>query len=200
MRTVGVPGAASRTMRPRWRVAVRAGALLLAVGAGAPPRTVSGQAQRRASPTDVAAVKAMRERSNRSIAAHDVAGIVRSLASNYHAVTSVGAVISSREEARRVFTEQFATRKDLLYERVPEQIDVFAAWGMAAESGHWRGQWSDADGQIRIGGSYFARWQREGDEWRIQAEIFVPDRCEGGRFCRSIPAVPGAARDTSRRP
>ncbi len=149
-----------------------------------------------ATTTDVAAIRAARERSNRAIASHDLAGVVAEMMPDVYVVSSAGLQISGRALNRARFADQFAGKPDIVYRRTPDSVAVFARWGMAAEYGRWIGSWTDPDGKVRIGGSYFAKWQKTGATWRIQAETYVPLNCDGGAYCRTIPTIPGLGADS----
>ena len=82
---------------------------------------------------------------------------------------------------------QFAGRPDTRWIRTPDTIAVFDAWGVASVRGHWVGSWTEPDGPVVIRGSYEAQGRRQDGTWRIQAELFVPLRCEGGAHCRTRP-------------
>ena len=82
---------------------------------------------------------------------------------------------------------QFARRPDTRWIRTPDTIAVFDAWGVASVRGHWVGSWTEPDGPVVIRGSYEAQGRRQDGTWRIQAELFVPLRCEGGAHCRTRP-------------
>ena len=146
--------------------------------------------------TDVAAIRAARERSNRAIASHDLAGVVAEMMPDVYVVSSAGLQISGRALNRARFADQFAGKPDIVYRRTPDSVAVFARWGMAAEYGRWIGSWTDPDGKVRIGGSYFAKWQKTGATWRIQAETYVPLNCDGGAYCRTRPNIPGLGADS----
>lgn len=139
---------------------------------------------------DERAIRDARERSNRAIAAHDTAALAAEWTESLHVTTSNSLMMAGRAENTRRFAEQFASRPGIVYRRSPEKVTVYSPWSMAAESGHWTGQWQDKDGTIRVGGSYFAKWQKADGHWRILAEIYVPDHCSGGAYCSTIPAAP----------
>jgi ketosteroid isomerase-like protein len=145
---------------------------------------LSGMAQ--AEGADAALIRAARERSNAAIAAHDTAGIGSILTPDVVIMTSASAIQSGRDASLRGFAEQFRTRERVSYRRTPEQIEVFAPWRMASESGRWTGGWEDRDGPVRLGGRYFAKWRERGRQWLVESETYVPDRCEGGSYCRSL--------------
>ena len=149
-----------------------------------------------ATTTDVAAIRAARERSNRAISSHDVAGVVAEMMPDVYVVSSAGPQMAGRAINRARFADQFAAKPDIVYRRTPDSVAVFARWGMAAEYGRWIGTWTDPDGKVRIGGSYFAKWQKTGATWRIQAETYVPLNCDGGAYCRTRPNIPGLGADS----
>jgi ketosteroid isomerase-like protein len=158
---------------------------LLSMMAGAAHAQSDGAAAR--------TIRALRERSNAAIAAHDTAGIGAILAPNVIIMTSASAIQQGREASLRGFAEQFRTRDSVSYRRTPDRVDVFDDWGMASESGRWVGGWRDADGAVSLGGSYFAKWRWRDGRWLVESETYVPDRCVGGSYCRSL--LPAGASD-----
>lgn len=64
---------------------------------------------------------------------------------------------------------------------------------MAAEYGHWTGTWVANGEAIRVGGSYYAKWHFQNDEWRIKSEIYVPTTCEGSAYCKTMPDLQSPA-------
>lgn len=138
-------------------------------------------------PGDERAIRAARDRSNRAIAAHDTAGIAAEWMPNVNLVSSAGLQIEGRDANTRNIAQQFTDRPDVTYVRTPDSLRVYSPWAMAAEYGTWRGAWTQGMDKIEIGGSYFGKWQKENDRWRIQAEIFVPTWCRGGAFCERKP-------------
>jgi uncharacterized protein (TIGR02246 family) len=138
-------------------------------------------------PDEERGIRAARERSNRAIAAHDTAGIAAEWMPNVNLVSSAGLQIEGRDANTASIAQQFVDRPDVIYVRTTDSVRVFAPWGMSAEYGTWRGSWTQGPGKIEIGGPYFGKWQKAGDRWRIQAEIFVPTWCRGGSFCDRRP-------------
>ncbi len=106
---------------------------------------------------------------------------------NVHVVSSAGLQSEGRDANIGRMAQQFADRPDVIYVRTPDSVRVYLPWGMAAEYGTWRGSWTQGREMIEIGGPYFGKWQKEGERWRIQAEIFVPTWCRGGTFCERKP-------------
>ena len=139
---------------------------------------------------DARAIRALREQSNAAILRHDTAGIAAILASHVVVMSSNSRIRAGRDAMIQSFAEQFESRPDVWYRRTPSEVNVFGAWGMASEEGRWTGAWTDPDGPLTIGGTYFAKWRQLDGRWLVESETYVPDRCSGGRYCRTPPARP----------
>jgi ketosteroid isomerase-like protein len=138
-------------------------------------------------PEDADLIRAARVRSNRAIAAHDLAGIAAAWMDNVHVVSSTSAQTAGRAQNQQRMAAQFASRPDTVYIRRSGAVDVYPAWAVASEHGEWTGRWTEPDGALEIGGSYLAQWRKVDGQWLIQAELFVPTRCTGSRYCRQRP-------------
>lgn len=132
-------------------------------------------------------IRQRRESSNAAIARHDTVGIGATLADDVIVVTSRSSRTIGRSMNVQAFADQFRTRPDVVYRRTPEQVRVYATWGMASELGRWTGSWTDSDGRIQIGGIYFAKWRLKNGSWLIESETYVPETCSGGAYCREVP-------------
>ena len=139
--------------------------------------------------TDESSIRAERARSNRAIAEHDVDAVARVLLPEYVGVSSGNLRTVGRAAARASYARNFASRPGIVFIRTPRAITVNAAWGQAGESGRWTGRWSSANGVVRVGGEYFAKWKKLDGAWRLLAETFVQTTCTGGRYCDAPPAV-----------
>lgn len=137
-------------------------------------------------------IRRRRESSNAAIARHDTAGIGAILAPHFTITSSTSRHDDGRDAHVRSFAEQFRTRPDVVYRRTPDDVRVFAPWQMASERGRWTGSWTDADGKIQLGGSYFAKWRKLGGVWYVESETYVPETCTGGAYCTR---VPGSSRE-----
>ncbi len=135
----------------------------------------------------IALIRAARARSNAAIAVHDLAGIAREWMPEVSVLSSTGKQTSGRAANQANLARQFELRPDTKYERTPDSIDVFAAWGVAAERGDWVGTWTEPDGPLVIGGTYQAQWRLKDGFWLIAAELFVPTYCSGGAYCTRHP-------------
>jgi ketosteroid isomerase-like protein len=137
--------------------------------------------------TDERTIRRLRASSNAAIARHDTAGIGAILSDDVIVVTSNSVQGIGRQTNLQRFADQFRTRPDVVYERRPVSVDVFTPWGMAAEQGVWTGSWTDVDGKISIGGTYFAKWRLRNGSWLVESETYVPRRCTGGAYCKTPP-------------
>lgn len=136
---------------------------------------------------DERTIRQLRASSNAAIARHDTGGIGAILAADVIVVTSNSVHAIGRATNLQRFADQFRARPDVVYERAPDEVRVFAPWGMASERGRWTGSWTDPDGKVRIGGSYFAKWRRINGTWLVESETYVPETCTGAAYCRTAP-------------
>ncbi|MEP7383650.1 MAG: nuclear transport factor 2 family protein [Gemmatimonadota bacterium] len=132
-------------------------------------------------------IRRLRESSNEAIAKHDTAGIAAIFAPNVVVVASISSKTVGRDANARSFAEIFSARPGVTYRRVPEEVQVWLPWRMASERGRWTGTWTDSDGRISIGGVYFAKWRQLDGAWKVESETYVPDRCQGGKYCAAVP-------------
>ena len=132
-------------------------------------------------------IREARARSNRAIADHDLAAIAREWAADLHVVSSTSAQTAGRDANRERMAAQFKNRPDTVYVRRPTAIDVYPPWAVASERGEWTGRWTEPDGALEIGGTYQAQWRKIDGRWMIQAELFVPTRCSGAKYCLQRP-------------
>lgn len=138
-------------------------------------------------PSDEQQIRSARDRSNLAIAKHDLDGIAAAWLDDVHIVSSTSAQGAGKAANRQRLAAQFKSRPDTIYVRTPVAIDVFEPWNVASERGEWVGTWTEPDGKLEIGGTYQAQWRKIDGRWLIQAELFVPARCKGSKYCRSRP-------------
>lgn len=139
------------------------------------------------SPSDEQQIRSARDRSNQAIAKHDLDGIAAAWMDDVHVVSSTSAQGAGKAANRERMAAQFKNRPDTVYVRKPVSIDIYAPWDVAAERGEWTGTWTEPDGKLEIGGTYQAQWRKVDGRWRIQAELFVPTRCQGAKYCQQRP-------------
>ena len=137
--------------------------------------------------SDEQLIREARARSNAAIAAHDQAAIARLWMDDVHVVRSTGAQVAGRMANQQRMAQQFAARPDTIYVRQPSAIDVYLPWEMASERGEWTARWTEPDGTVNTSGAYMAQWRRVEGTWLIQAELYVPTRCSGSRYCSQRP-------------
>lgn len=136
---------------------------------------------------DARAIRERRESSNAAIARHDSAGFAAILAPDIAIVASNSVHSDNREAYVARMAGQFRSRPDVVYRRTPTEVSVFAPWRMASERGTWTGSWTEPDGKLRIGGSYFAKWRQLNGTWFVESETYVPERCSGSAYCERVP-------------
>ena len=137
--------------------------------------------------TDEQLIRDARARSNAAIKAHDPAAMARLWLEDVLVVRSTGAQITGRQGNQERMAQQFATRPDTIYVRQPTTIDVYLPWEMASERGEWTARWTEPDGVVDTSGTYMAQWRRVNGQWLIRAELYVPTRCTGSKYCSQRP-------------
>ncbi len=115
----------------------------------------------------------------------------RCWAPDYLVVTATNAHGVGREASVERLSQELRAKPDLLIVRHPTEVEVFTAWGMAAERGHWESGWSATEGRFGMSGRYFAKWQKYLDAgWLIQGELYVPLGLSApGRWDRPLPST-----------
>lgn len=136
---------------------------------------------------DESLIRAARARYNRAIAAHDTVALTKDWLPEFSTVSSTNVQSVGRDVVRARLVELFRTRPDVVYVREPDTIEVNRSWGQAAESGHWTGRWTQADGVTLVGGSYFAKWRKVDGRWQLLTEVFVQTSCSGSGYCNQPP-------------
>ncbi len=132
-------------------------------------------------------IREARARSNAAIRARDPVAMAQLWMDDLHVVRSTGSQVAGRERNQQRMAQQFATRPDTIYVREPAAIDVYLPWAMASERGDWTARWTEPDGVVDMAGTYMAQWRRIDGVWLIQAELYVPTRCAGSRYCSERP-------------
>jgi ketosteroid isomerase-like protein len=183
---IGVSAKAPDAARAFIRFLASAAAVPAITRSGLEPMASPGSA---AGPhnADEEMIREARARSNRAIAAHNIEAIAGVWMEDVHVVSSTSDQTAGRDLNRQRFTRQFANRPDTTYLRQPTAITVYAPWAVASERGEWTGRWTEPDGALEIGGTYLAQWRKVDGQWLIQAELYVPLRCNGRRYCAQRP-------------
>jgi ketosteroid isomerase-like protein len=132
-------------------------------------------------------IRQARKLSNEAIAKKDSNALAEIWTDDYHLLSSRSIELSGKENNRHLFAQDFTSAHSKLFVRSTTHIDIFPAWNMAAENGNWTGHWKEADGDVNISGTYYAKWHKINGQWKIRAEIFVPISCSGSKYCRENP-------------
>ena len=130
--------------------------------------------------SDEEQIRTARAQYNAAIADHDVPGIVSFHDDEYQVTTSLGQLEQGRDDAA-AWVQLIAARKDVVYVRSPESVEVSKDYPLAAEVGTWVGTWTTPDGPVRTGGRYAAMWRNADGVWKVRSELFVALYCEGVR-------------------
>ena len=138
-------------------------------------------------PADEGMIRAARDQSNAAIAKHDLDGIAAVWMDDVHVVSSTSAQGAGKQANRDRMAAQFKNRPDTIYVRTPATVETYPPWNVASERGEWTGKWTEPDGALEIGGTYQAQWRKMDGRWLIQAELFVPTRCKGSKYCSQRP-------------
>jgi ketosteroid isomerase-like protein len=128
-------------------------------------------------------IRQLRDKSNLAIAQQDTLSLSEIWSEDFLIISSTNAEVKGKIANRRLFANEFNTKKEVLYVRTPTEIEVFSDWSMASELGKWRGEWQASDGMVQLEGTYFAKWTKIDGSWKLKAEIFVPTSCSGSKFC-----------------
>src|SRR5687767_12642456 len=155
-------------------------AVAAACAAFVPSRSAAAQVDAR---EEEAAIRAARASQNRAIAAHDLDAIATTWSMDYVGLSSTNMRVLGRNAKPDDFAKQFAARPNLVWVRTAVSVIVNTAWAHAAESGQWTGEWTVEGETTRVGGIYFAKWEKEDGVWRILGETFVQTSCSGSRYC-----------------
>jgi len=125
-------------------------------------------------------IRATRQAFNLAITNRDAETIASLLAPGYHIVSGRSDQSHGVGAEREKWAARFAADPTVTYLRTPREIKVNEAWGLAAETGDWKGSYTTAGNPARASGVYAAKWQRALDgRWLIQSEVFTTMTCEG---------------------
>lgn len=110
---------------------------------------------------------------NRALAEADLAAIGPVLAPTAVLVAGTdSAVITGRKAQLQAWKREFAAHPRLVYLRLPDAIVTSPIEPIALEHGKWQGS-SNVSGEVLASGDYSAKWRKVGEDWVIEAEIFL---------------------------
>ena len=118
------------------------------------------------------AIRLRRAAFNRALAGADLSAIGPLLAPGAVLVTGTdSAVLSGRKAQLLAWKREFASPNRTIYARLPGTIELSTVEPIALEHGAWRGE--TPAGDLLASGSYAAKWRQQGEDWVIEAEIFL---------------------------
>jgi ketosteroid isomerase-like protein len=169
----------SRDLRGPRRVAAIL-AFVIAVGCSA---TIRGS-QPPTSESEIETIREARLAQNQAIREQDLDAIARVLEPDVHVTSGIGIHIVGRDAYRRAYEDDFEVLENVVYTRVPDEIEISAvdtglSERIAAESGTWTGSFVTPRGAAQMRGVYSAMWRKRSGQWRINSEIFVSLACSG---------------------
>jgi ketosteroid isomerase-like protein len=118
-------------------------------------------------------IRSRRAAFNRALADADLAAIGPILAPNVVLIAGTdSAVINGRKAQLQAWKREFSAQHRIVYVRTPNMIVTSPVEPIAHEQGKWRGTLSST-GELIVSGDYSAKWRKVGQDWVIEAEIFV---------------------------
>lgn len=117
---------------------------------------------------------------NQALADRDFTAIADVLCADCTLVPGDDAELMAGREAQ-LEAWQFLVNQspDMSYVRSPQRIDVGEDGLLAAEVGRWKGGWTAQGVKVSYSGRYFAKWRLDGDDWKINSEVFVTLKRDG---------------------
>ncbi|WP_342250920.1 YybH family protein [Sphingomonas sp. OTU376] len=110
---------------------------------------------------------------NRALAEADLAAIGPLLANDVVLVAGTdSALITGRKAQLHAWKREFAMQDRSIYTRMPDAITVSPVAPIAFEHGHWEGVAAQG-GAMQASGTYTAKWRKLGDDWVIEAELYL---------------------------
>lgn len=124
------------------------------------------------------AIQAQRNAFNAALADEDAATIASVLDQDVLLITGTDSVLFSGRQAQvDLWSGNFQSDERLVYVRTPECIQVSQRFPIALERGRWRGQHQDGRPGV-VQGAYSAKWRHDGEDWRLEVEIFMTAECD----------------------
>lgn len=139
------------------------------------PATVAASA-------DANAVRAARIAQNAAIARLDTAAIARFWTDDVEIRRGLGILVTGRDNYRALFNPNpaaVASGDELIFQRIPDRVEVSATWPLAHEEGTWAGHSRTVDGPALISGRYAAQWVKRNGQWLIRGEVYTALTCSG---------------------
>ena len=149
--------------------------------------SVTPQTETVATTVEEKVIQGLRAASNAAIAARDSVKASVDAAPDYTIITARSFEGKGPALLRRLWYLEFTTKKEVMYVRTPDKIQVYENWNMGSEIGHWTGSWVESDGKLQLEGTYLAKWHKLNGQWKMRSEVFVPTNCKGSIACDKRP-------------
>lgn len=118
------------------------------------------------------AIRLRRAAFNTALAAGDLAAIGPLLAPDAVLVAGTdSALITGRKAQLQAWKREFAAPDRTIYARLPKSIETSPVAPIALEHGEWQG--ITKTGAFIASGTYTAKWRKIGQDWMIEAEIYL---------------------------
>lgn len=119
------------------------------------------------------AIRLRRASFNRALAQGDLRMIETLLARDAILVAGTdSAVLAGRKAQMLAWRREFTAAERLIYTRTPDTIVASAVEPIAMEHGQWQGVLAST-GEQQASGTYTAKWRQSGEDWLIEAEIYL---------------------------
>jgi ketosteroid isomerase-like protein len=123
-------------------------------------------------PPDLA-IRMRRAAFNAALASGDLEAIHQILAPTAILVAGTdSALLSGRKAQLLAWKREFAAADRTIYIRTPSAITLSPIEPIAFEHGRWKGVCAGSD-DVRATGDYTAKWRRPGQDWMIEAELYL---------------------------
>lgn len=124
-------------------------------------------------PSPDLAIRLRRAAFNRALAEADLNAIAPLLAPNAILITGTdSALLSGRKAQLLAWKREFAAADRTIYTRTPDSVQISSVEPIALEQGLWQGD-ATTSGMALASGTYVAKWRRIGEDWVIEAEIYL---------------------------
>lgn len=133
--------------------------------------------------SEVMVIRALRAESNQAIQQRDLTSFGQTMLPDIEVTRGSGSHVSGRDSVLASVSVQFKDPAFLGYVRHTDRVDISTMGPLAAEHGHWTGQFQRTDGIQTITGTYLAMWRKTDAGWKIRSELFVSLACTGSAAC-----------------
>jgi ketosteroid isomerase-like protein len=123
-------------------------------------------------PPDLA-IRMRRAAFNAALASGDLEAIHQILAPTAILIAGTdSSLLSGRKAQLLAWKREFGAADRTIYIRIPGAITLSPIEPIAFEHGHWKGV-SAGSNDVRASGDYTAKWRRSGQDWMIEAELYL---------------------------